>query len=90
MDGQTVAAVIGAALTGSSVVGAVLLYVIRKEVGGDVTRLDGRINAHEAGCNQRQAKLDERHEVIQGRLEAIDHRSERMDAKLDRLLEAGR
>jgi Na+/alanine symporter len=87
---ESVAAILSAAFAGAGVIGGFALYVIRGELKSEVTRVDGRINAHEAGCSQRQAKLDERHASIQGRLEAIDHRSERMDAKLDRLLEGER
>lgn len=43
-------------------------------------RLEGRVNTHEAECDQRQKRYDERHRSLSDKL---DH----MDAKLDRLVE---
>ncbi len=43
-------------------------------------RLEGRLNTHEASCEQRQKNLDERHAVITKTLESID-------GKLDYLME---
>lgn len=55
---------VGAAVTVSSAVGAFGLYVIRSEIKGEVTRVDGRINTHEAGCAVRQQALAETlHEI---------------------------
>lgn len=73
---------IGVAIAGSSAVGAALLYVVRSELRGDVTRIDGRINTHERGCTERQKNLDERHEAITDTLKSIDH-------KLDKLMGHG-
>jgi len=75
------AGVIGAAISASVVVGGAVLYVIRSEQAKEVARLDGRMNTHEAGCDQRQKKLDERYETQTKHLASIDD-------KLDRLLEA--
>ena len=70
-----------AAIVGiGSAVGAVVMYVIRAEMRGDVTRLDGRLNTHEAGCTQRQLALDTR-------LDSMDKKLDRQDEKLDRLME---
>lgn len=53
--------------------GALGLYVIRAELRGDVTRIDGRINTHEAICGERYKTLVEKQDDI--------------NKKLDRLLE---
>lgn len=41
--------------------GALLLYIIRGEMRGDVTRLDGRLNGHEKECAEFRKRIDERH-----------------------------
>lgn len=48
--------VISTAIGGVSTIGGFVLYVIRAELKGDVTRLDGRINVNEA--LQRELKED--------------------------------
>lgn len=75
MDMQGAAAV-------AAIIGAVALYLIRVEMRGDITRLDGRINTHEKGCEERQKRID-------GRLASIDRNTERMDKKLDQLMGLG-
>lgn len=45
-------------------------------------RLEGRINTHEAACDQRQKKLDERHEHITQGITRIDSK---LDSLMDRL-----
>lgn len=60
---------LGAIVGIAGAVGGFALYVIRAEMRGDVTRLDGRINTHEKGCEVRQTALADK----------LDH----MDAKLD-------
>lgn len=59
-------AAIGTAVATASGVAAIGLYVIRAEVRGDVTRLDGRINTTEA----MQAQLRDDVKYIR---ERIDH-----------------
>lgn len=68
----------GFALLGLVVAG--VLYVIRAEIKGDVTRIDGRINTHEKGCEVRQG-------FIAGELASIKEHGQRMEDKLDRLLQ---
>lgn len=46
-----------------------------------LVRLEGRVNSHEASCDQRQMRLDERHTRMERQLESIN-------AKLDRVIEA--
>jgi hypothetical protein len=74
---------LGVILTAAGAVSAVALYVIRAEMRGDVSRLDGRINTHEAACEQRQKKLDERHEHISQGMERIEAN---ISALVDKLL----
>lgn len=74
------AGMIGVAIGAATALSSVVLYVVRSENAKDVSRLDGRMNAHEAACSERQKKLDERHEQQTNHLASID-------AKLDRLLE---
>lgn len=57
-------------------VGGVALYIVRGELRGDVTRLDGRINSHERECAERQKRLDERHVESNKKL---DHIVEKLD-----------
>jgi hypothetical protein len=66
-------------IAGAGLVGGVALYVIRAEMRGDVTRLDGRLNAHEEGCTIRQKSLERT-------LASIDKKLDRHDEKLDRLM----
>jgi hypothetical protein len=80
--------VIAYAITAFSAVSALALYVIRTEMRGDVTRLDGRINSHEASCTQRQRQLDERHAEANAHRAETNVRLGSIDAKLDRLLES--
>lgn len=72
----------------ATAVGAFALYIIRTEVRGDVTRLDGRINTHEKECAERQRKLDERHRTLTAAIGDVHRDVEKVDAKLDRLLTA--
>lgn len=74
---------ISVALTGAGVLSGLVLYVIRAEQQKDVSRLDGRLNQHEAECEQRQKNADERHDRT---TEMLAH----MDGKLDRLIEGRR
>lgn len=62
-------------------IGGLVLYVIRGELRGDVTRLDGRINTHERGCEEFRKRID-------SSLDSIDKKQDHMDSKLDRLIEA--
>lgn len=52
-------------------VGALALYVIRGEIKGEVARVDGRINTHEAECEQRNKNADERHVAMTKTLDDI-------------------
>lgn len=79
--GMDVVGIIGVSIAAATGVSGVVLYVVRAENGKTTARLDGRINTHEAGCEQRQKRID-------SRLESIDHKTDRIDEKLDRLVEA--
>lgn len=71
MVGMDTEAVIRLAVViGMPLVGALIWFI----------RLEGRVNAHEASCEERQKKLDERYREANRRLDSID-------GKLDRLLE---
>lgn len=79
-------AALGAAVGVSAVIGGAVLYVIRSEVGtrisemkGEVTRVDGRINTHEAGCEVRQRALAET-------LIEIKAQGHRLEDKIDRMV----
>lgn len=48
MDGQTVQAAVIAGIPLLGCVGGVALYIVRAELRGDVTRLDGRIDRNQA------------------------------------------
>lgn len=73
-------AALGLGITGGGAVCGLILYAIRSEMRGDVTRLDGRINTHEAGCTERQRALT-------AVLHSIDSKINRFEEKLDRLVE---
>lgn len=81
MDIAAIGVAVGVAVTASSGVGAVALYVIRSEIKGEVTRVDGRINTHEAGCDVRQRALAET-------LTEIKQQGHRLEDKIDRLVGA--
>ena len=67
MDAQTVGVVVAVAVP--TILGGVWLI-----------RLEGRVQAHEQGCDERQKRLDERHGEMSKKLDHIDR-------KLDRLIE---
>lgn len=67
MDAETVGAIVGTAVP--------LILA-----GTWLLRIEGRLNAHERGCEERQKRLDERHDEIGKKLDHIN-------TKLDRLVE---
>ncbi len=70
--------------TGFALLGIVIsgvLYMIRSELKGDVTRIDGRINTHEKGCEVRQG-------YIAGEITSLNANVRRMEDKLDKALES--
>jgi hypothetical protein len=73
-------AMIGVSIAGATGICGVLLYVVRSEQDKETARLDGRINAHEAGCTVRQTALADT-------LRDIKERGERLEDKIDRLVE---
>lgn len=82
MEAQVIGSIVGI----GSVIGGLVLYVVRSELRGEVTRLDGRINTHEKGCEQRQQKLDERHTAITSILEELHEGQKEANRKLDSLV----
>lgn len=86
MDAGVIIAAIGTATMVAGVVCGAFLYVTRGEIRQEVTRLDGRINAHEEGCEERQHKLDERHSVMTDMLKELRHGQAEANKKLDSLV----
>lgn len=70
MDVQVVASAAG---LGTCVVG-VLLYIVRAQTVEDITRLDGRIDTHEAVCAADKKHGDEWRRDIKEQLSRIEQK----------------
>lgn len=74
MDVQVVASAAG---LGTCVVG-VLLYIVRAQTVEDITRLDGRIDTHEAVCASEKKHADQWRQDIKDQLSRIE---DKLDAR---------
>lgn len=75
-------AIVSVLVGGVTALSGLAIYVVRSEVQKDVSRLDGRINTHERGCEERQKNLNERHAEMTKKLDAIDEKVDRLVARI--------